>query len=834
MPRIKRFDEVDTDSDFEFEEVAAPVKKTMPTLSFRTATTEDSDSIAFESDHEKSQSLEHIIPPVPTAPKAALPPTAVPAKVLPAGVPPSSDFVKVKKALPAAVARHAGKAMQQQASPPPPPVKSSLPQSTLAVQAATSIAAPEKKTVEAAAAPPAFPTAAAPTERLPQPTPPSTAAAAPYTAAYAPRVDSVSYQSGSNATAQHHKDLEDNSGHESDDFVQQVLPVHPRQQQHRAVAVPAIQRSPVPGASQQWTNGSADLVDSSQVLAGPAETAADELLIRAQLRLEERRRLGSSAPRGGSRQPSPWRGGPPPSAGIASATPYQESVARLTSTPMSPLTSADPRVRRLQQENARLQDEVAFLGRENQKMRGVQSSTDASEAVRLQLTVDMLRKDLETKQVAFQRALDDAFAEKKEALRQAGEAAEQCESYQSSADQYKQLYSDKQREVEKVKTQLQALLYDVNTMEQRHRELEAEYNERIASEREKTERAMALVDDVKGQRDHLQFLNEQLRGEVTTAIEARRQAEGQAAAANDGARRDRADLEQRTEQLNQDVAQLRKALAEKERVLAGQLREAQQAQAVMQDRLKEQAEEQQREADRSRRTVEAMKEDQRRALQQERARRAEVEERLRRVEEEARTSQTRYAAAVGSEAESRVRKFREELQAERVAREAAEREAARLTAEIEELRDASDYYQRETQRVTANFGQSEQLREKAERQCVSLSHTLEDMMAQDDAHARQIEELQEALSAAQWGSAGVAGRGADADGMVGDLQQLSDENDRLTSECTRLAEERDHLIEENGKIAEELLRWKQEMRQYVTSQMRPPSPQSRRLNSNAH
>ncbi|KPI90354.1 hypothetical protein ABL78_0581 [Leptomonas seymouri] len=805
MPRIKRFDEVDTDSDHDFRE-EAPVRKPMPTLSFKTET-EETESIAFESDNEKSQHSEHSRAPAPPQP---------------------SNPAKTEKTPPPATTAYAVKAVHQQHTPSP--VHGSTSSTAVAAQAVGSASSAAK--MRGVVAAPTFPAAAAPAKG-PEPTQPIRvlkdasplpAASTASTGSYTPRVTS-----DRNRNTEHYHNDPENSEHESDDFVQQVLPVPRRQGQlQQPQPSPSAHRPPAPGVTQLCTSGSTDVAELSRVRSTPAETTTDELLIRAQLRLEERRRHGNSVHGAGSRQPSPWKGPPP-----VALTPYRDSAALQPNTLMPPLSSADPWVRRLQQENARLQDEVAFLGRENQKMRGVHGSADASEAVRLQLTVDMLRKELETKHVAFQRAVDDACAEKKEALRQAGEAMEQCESYQCSAEQYKQLYSEKQREVEKVKTQLQALLYDVNTMEQRHREVEAEFNEKIANEREKAERALALSEEIKGQREHLHFLNEQLRSEVTVAAEAKRQALDQAALANDAARRDRADSERRIEQLNEDIAQLRKALADRERVQSAQLREAQQAQAVLQDRLKEQAEEQQREADRSRRTVEAMKEEQKRVVQQERARRAETEERLRRVEEEARANQTRYAASVGAESESRVRKFREELQAERVSREAAEREALRLATEVEELREASEYYQRECQRMSVDFAQSEQLREKAERQCVSLSHTLEDLMTQEETHARQIEQLQEALSAGQWSSAGAAGRNAGVDGMMGDLRQLSDENDRLTSECTRLAEERDHLIEENGKIAEELLKWKREMRQYVASHVRSPSPQARRVKADA-
>lgn len=807
-PRVKRFDQVDSDSDFEFEEEAPA--KVMPTLSFKTATaTEDSDSIAFESDHDRPLHSEKVAatrknvasPPPPAAAAAAAPRTAAlaapqPARTLQAALKAASPVTPA----PVPVANAAVTA----AAPTTPP--------------ATSM--PERR--KPAAAAPVVPAATTPLERPSHPAPPSQPTPlarlggdnAPSPSA-APAYGAVRVSHLSTARSQD----DDEADRDSDEFVESVLPLRPRQA--------APQRPPIAAASQLWaTSGTVDTIDVPRLrTAAAADSAADELLIRAQLRLEERRRTNGASQRG-SRQPSPWRGAGPAS------SPRPSTGHAITTTAAA--SSVDPRIRRLQQENARLQDEVAFLGRENQKLRGVQTSADASEAVRLQLTVDMLRKELESKQLAFQRALDAAAAEKKEAQRQMGEAAEQCESYQSSADQYKQLYSDKQKEMEKVKTQLQALLYDVNAMEQHQRAMEAEYADKVASEREKAERAAALAEEVKGQRDHLQFLNTQLRNEVTAATEAKRQAADQAATASDAARRDRADYEQRVEQMGQDVAQLKKALADKERVHGVQLRELQQAQATLQDRLKEQAEEQQREAERARRTLEATKEDHRRATQQEKQRRGELEERLRRMEEEGRAVQSRLASSLSADAEARLRKLRDELQAERLARETAEREAARLATEVDQLHDSADYYRQESQRVSANFAQSEQLREKAERQCASLTHTLEDMMAQEERHAHEIEQLQETVAAAtQWGAGVAVGRGADVEGIVSDLQQLSDENDRLTSECTRLADERDNLIDENGRIAEELLKWKHEMRQYVTTHARSTSPQRGRLNSAA-
>ncbi|KAI5687810.1 hypothetical protein MNV84_06136 [Leishmania braziliensis] len=793
--RVKRFDEVDSDSDFEFHEELPP-KKVAPKLNAKTATTTDnSDSIAFETDHDCSQQSEKIVVPATLRQRASPPQAAHPAHSLAAAL---------KQALPVTTVKSASSP-----SPTPPSVTTVKPEATEQLPPQQQSSTPpaslskRKRSAAACAAAPAVPASSTPIAHSSCPslqTQPSPSAIPPYATPHAVRVG---------AALSHGDDEEDRA---SDEFVQHVLPLPPRQ-------AAAGQRQRASGTSQVWANSSSDVADASGLRVSAVDNATDELLVRAQLRLEERRRMSMTSQRGSCRL-SPWRGAAPP----ALKTQFGESEPRQSVNHILSTTSVDPRVRRLQQENTRLQDEVTFLSRENQKMRSVQSSADASEAVRLQLTVDMLRKELESKQLGFQRTLDATFAEMKEAQRQIGEAVEQCESCQSAADQYKQLYSNKQREMEKVKTQLQSLLYDVNAMEQHQRSMESEYADRVASEREKVERAVALTEEVKRQRDHLQFLNTQLRNEVTVAVEARRQAVEQAANAGDTARRDRADYEKRIAELNEDIAQFKKALTDKDLAQGVQLREAQQVQAVLQDRMKEQVEEQQHEVERCRRALEGVKEDHKRALQQEKMRRVEIEEQLRRIEEEGRSMQSRYTASLSAETKSRIHKLRDEIQAERLAREAADREVARLATEVEQLRDSVCYYQQECQRLSTNLAQSERLREKAERQCVSLTHTLEDMMAQEEAHAREIGQLQEAVTAATQRGAGVTvGCSTDSGGIVSDLQQLSDENDRLTSECTRLADERNTLIEENGRIAEELLKWKHEMRQYVTSHVRPTS-----------
>ncbi|KAG5497489.1 hypothetical protein JKF63_03752 [Porcisia hertigi] len=762
-PRVRRFDEVDSDSDVEVQ--AAQPRRAMPSLSFKTVSvTEDSESIAFESDCDSTQHSGMVIASAKNTQKDASSPTAHLSKSLPPAL---------KQASPAAVA----------SSTPP--------------------ASTTKKTVTNR-------TPAAEAQPLQQPTP-LAKSAGPLAISPSVTPDDSAAHISLVGPAQVQDDDDDDRA--SDEFIQHVLPIHP----HRTARGP---QPPAFGVSQKGENSGNGAVRASRLWPSAADDATDELLVRAQLRLEERRRKRTPS-QPGSFQLSPPRGVAP----LSVNTLFRQDTPRQMANHVSPTTSFDPRIRRLQQENTRLQDEVAFLGRENQKLRSMKCSADASEALRLQLTVDMLRKELESKQLRLQRTLDTTSAEVREAKRQIEDTMEQCEGYHSAADQYKQLYSDKQKELEKVKTQLQSLFYDVNAMEQHQRAVDSEYADQLASEREKAERAVALVEEVKRQRDQLQSLITQLRNEVSTAVEAKRQAVEQVTDAVNTARRNRAEYEQRIQQLNEDMVQLKKTLADQDRAQEIQLREAQQAQAALQERLKGYAEAQQREAERSRCTLEAAREDHRRVLQQEKMRRVEMEEQLRRMEEEGRAAQSRYTASLNAEAETRVRKLREEVQAERLAREAVEREVVRLTTEVEHLRESADYHQQETRRISNNFAQSEQLREKAERQCASLTHTLEDMMAQEEAHAREIEQLKGAVSsAAQGGSSIVAvGGGADVNDILIDLQQLSEENDRLTGECTRLAGERDVLIEENGRIAEELLKWKHEMRQCLTARTRPTS-----------
>lgn len=801
---VKRFDHVDTDSDFEVEDHNRPsTAKSLATLSFRTqltenvaktAATDDSDSIMFESEKEVSPVSEHLAskstnalqnPPVKSFRTPAIPPSpkSPPVRPIPTEAAATSHTLK----------SGVEKSMKLQTAPAKRDV--SPPQTAPAVAAIPT------------------PQAVPPPQNLSPYTKPPTAQPAPL-----PRDDATAYKSPPTSKQPAVQASRSDEDEHSDDFAQQILPLRPKH------FTDTSQRAIAPTSPGQQT---------TDYLPVAASSTSDEILVRAQLRLEERRRTGA-APQRSSRPISPRAPVTPPRGSPAfHFTGSNEGSRLLPDGTGAKQATMDSRIRRLQMENGRLQDELAFLGRENQKLRSVQANVDASEAMRLQLMVDMLRKELETKEVDHRRMLCCIQAERNDAVQQAAESVEQCETYIASAEQYKKLYSEKQKELEKVKTQLQSVMYDAEVLSQRQKTMEGDCAEQLVAERAKTERALTLVEELKKQRDNMQFLNTQLEKEAHAANEGKRLADDRAATANAAVSRAQAEYEQQLGALREDAKRYQKSLAEMERGLSAQIRDEQQLQISLQQRLNEATEELQREGERHRRGLESVREDGKRALQQERSRRAELEQQLRRGEEEWKVVQSRHSTTVTAEAESRVKKYREEANAERLARETLMRDAERQIENIEELRESLCFHQQEIKRLSTTLAQSERLREVAERQNAALKQTLEEMVAHEEAQQRDLDLLQEQVEQNR-GSLrnGVIPsdnwRGVPAS-MAEDLEQLSDENERLTNECIRLAGERDQLLEENGTIAEELLKWKSEMRSYVATQGRSPSPQRQRL-----
>lgn len=805
-PKVKQFTDVDTDSSDENDHVA---RRSLPSLSFKTekqdeggkATAslqmkssgdEDDSTILFESDEDTRSAVSP--PPKLSKTVSAVPPPPSAAKPQPQTALAPSPAAAAPKAAPAAAppaaAASAKKAPVKTVAPAPASTKKTkpAPPSTPQAPATPTVSTPSPQYLDVASPPPVLP----PPQAL---------------------------------------NTHDDDDDQSDGFAEEVLPrdAPPRQ---------ALPSQPTPRLSQPQPPQPQPAVRPTYPAAlrsPPRERAiapqpsdpVEDVLVRAQLRLEEKRRTETALA-------TPLRGRLP-SPRVSTGTPLR-AYSSTPRQPMLPVSSSamrdtqasqllpppgppqlDAKVRRLLQENNRLQEEVAFLSSENQKLRTVAGASDAAENMRLQLTVEMLRKELHGKEVDHQRSVADLHSRNGNLEKQMGELVEQAEGYASSAEQYRQLYGEKIKELEQLKSQFQSLMQEVNTIEQRQRSGEQQHQEGLAAEREKTHQALQLLADVKVQREHLQELNAQLESEVRTATEARQQAKEEARTAAEALRRNQETTDRRLAVYAQDTEKLKEALQEKERIHSAQLREEQRLRGGLQQRLNEADEEAKSEAERQRRLVEAARDDAARALQAERERRMEVEDKLRRAEADGKAAVQRVAESVQSEQEQRIKRMRDEIAQERQLREGAQREADRLARENVTLHESLQYYQQECQALADSFTHSEQLREKAEQQCAAATSTLEDLMAHDEQQSKAVDDLQHALDEAQSELEQLLGRGHQAGTAIYDLQQLSDENERLTGECVRIAGERDALIEENGKIAEELLKWKNEMRQFVAS-----------------
>lgn len=717
----------------------------------------------------------------------------------------------------------------------------------------------------------------------PQPSPPGTALTTVYSVSKHPS-DSLPRKKDGGSEAEEDS-VDQSSGAE---FAESILPTgkdrRPRddhtQQPQPTNATPLHGDSHGAERSAVWADSA---VGSPPVMA--RGDPSDELLIRARLRLEEKRRteavaavahrtttpnhrsggVGASAGSNGLLQ-SGSRGGltsggahphvsypahadpvplvfehsrtaSPASIGRSGgyATPRGGAVGfRGDSVGAAPHT-VEAKLRRLTMENTRLQEEVTFLNRENQKLRSVAGSADSTESVKMQLTVDVLRRELHAKELEHQSALRDQDEAKASLVRQVAELQDQNESYSATASQYRGLYEEKLKEVEQLKVQFQRLLQDVSSVEQRQGNDTQQHQAELALEREKTEKLLYLVEDLKRQRQHLHELNQQLQLELVGVKEEKSRLKDGLEAAEERFRQARAANEQTVHALQQDVARLRDSISEKDRSYTVQLREEQRMHANLQERLSDAVAEGKQEAERHRRAMEAIREDHKKALQAERERRSAVEEKLKRTEADSKASFASFKETVLAEHERKVKQLRDEAAAARQEADAARADAERLATELEREHESFHYLLDQQKTLASDFAHSEEMRDKAERQCGALTATLQDMMQNDEEQTRRmaqlegtVAELQQRLALTPYAGSATADvlgdvrTGAAATSLAAQVQLLSSENERLTNECVRLASERDTLVDDNGKIAEELLKWKNEMRKSLSAQLKQP------------
>lgn len=484
-----------------------------------------------------------------------------------------------------------------------------------------------------------------------------------------------------------------------------------------------------------------------------------------------------------------------------------------------PPRGGDVTMKRVESENNRLQEEIQFLRQENQKLRAATSTADNAENMRIQLTVDMLRRQVLEKERDLQREQLERQSETEELRRQVEEHVDQAESYAASSAQYKSLYESKTKELEEHKKQLQGLLQDVQTVEQKQRALEAKHREQLVMEQDKYNRTAALLDESKAQRDHLQQLCDQIQKEALDLSEERRQLRNEIQNGKEYQLKVEAAHRRSMETLESDVDKLQKQLAEKERGHAAQLRDQQRVQDSLQKRLDDQSREAERELAHLRTLMDKSREEANKVTDNEKRLRLAAEDKLREALSDFKIELRQQQEALQDDHEKRMKRAREDLRRERDVREELALNYESMCEELRQCADSLSYYQSECQSLSAAVTESEALRQEAEAKSNELSSALEELMLHDDMNNSANRELQAGLNAAQEELATIRLRCGSTDSVIADMQRLTNENERLTSECIRLKEARESLTEENGLIANELLRWKNEMRDLLSAQM---------------
>lgn len=535
--------------------------------------------------------------------------------------------------------------------------------------------------------------------------------------------------------------------------------------------------------------------------------SSNDLLVKARLRLEEKRRSDMfSTPNQGQKSRV---SAPDTSEVFFTQSPRSQPVVSTSST--------DGVMRRLAAENNRLHDEVAFLTRENNRYRSSTKHIDSTDQMKLQITVEMMKKELCEKEESFLEALQNLAAERDGMVCQLQESIEQSEGYAAAAAQYEKLYNEKIKDLQSLSSKYQVLRQEMDLCEGKRRATEKNQMERLEIEISKAEKYKDLLDDAKEQRCHVQQLCVQLQQEVENLTRRNRELQEVAANAHELTRKSKAECEDKVAALHREIETLKDIGSQRQSTHAAELREERRLYDVLQQSLKRLSEESKDEVNSLRKSMDELREEHKHALREERQKRLEVEGKLQRLElSSQRTTKIDGGASskvLVEDLEQRLRTYRDDLADAKRQREDAIRKADQLKEEVISLKDTLSYYQDELQALTNSFEKSEEAREEAERQNKVLSSTIEDFIHNDEIQSEKIEQLQEELR--QYRSL----RSAPEKNISTEIEThiLAAENERLTEECNRLAVERGNLIEENGKIAAELLNWKNEMRHFAST-----------------
>lgn len=606
-----------------------------------------------------------------------------------------------------------------------------------------------------------------------------------------------------------------------------------QQQYGRGASSGMVEEAPKPSYSAQLPHPQATPLRAQRERSDRMDTNVDELLARAQQRLRERQyNTNHSQPAARAQSPNVRMGTPLRTVASPGGAQRYGSVGRAPATPSAGALVAPPllppdfsKESRAQKETQRLSDEVAFLASENNRLRNHPASfvTAASsvEITKLEVQLEVAKKQCRDVEVEAQRTRRVLEEQLRDVSEHRNALQEEIASCLKSVAQFEQMSRDKDSQLLQEQAMNMRIKNDLAEAQQEVGRYRDDLNRVSIEWSSKVDRNLALLEDMKRQRNHLTELNDKLSRDKDSAVAERKKLFDDLRQAVAERNREKDQAAEEVNALKRDVERYRSMLQEKERVLGAQLSEERKAKEALHAKLLEV----EGSISKGHKSLDvqlrAQQDEHRHVAQrlQDQLHSADADLRLARQEAE------ELRALVGTRAErdrfeqqqaydDHVFRLRKELDDTLVALRSAE--GARDLA----VRDA-ERYREELKSASTIVGQWKSAKEKVEAQNHQLTTTITLLMSSDDGHSDQKEQLRGQLDAQDAEIRQLQAELEQTYELEQRLRELMEENERLSRECDRLSDERDELVDENGKMATEVLKWRDEVKDMLLRNNKP-------------
>lgn len=530
-------------------------------------------------------------------------------------------------------------------------------------------------------------------------------------------------------------------------------------------------------------------------------------------------------------------------------------ASRSPAPPPPPDPALTHAVRRLTAENKRLVDEVNYLTKENRRYRSAAAATSTpstsllvpplssqsgeatssemsiTDQVKLQMTVEMLKRELLEREENFFISTQNLVAERASLLQQLQECIEQTEGQGAAAVQYEKLYTEKVKDLNSLTRKYEVLRREVDCFDKKRTQMEKSNADRLLVEKSRADKFYELLEDAKNQREHLQERVLQLQQEAERSARRCRELEDGISSAEEDTRKVKSEMDGKLESARREIEVLKDVQAQRQMTYSAELREERRMYDVLQQSMKRLSQESTSRMESLRRDMERQRDEQIQLLREERQKRLDAESKVQRLELALERAPVAVPAPnavsmpVIGELEQQLQKSREELGDARRERDDARKKWESSFQEMEALQGTLEYLRDETKSLHAELGESSARQMEIEAQNRLLASTIKELAANEEHLVAQNKELKETLKGVcpmptqtgkSIGRGGAGGRGPPLSSFLSSggvhISTFISENERLTDECTRLATERNHLQEENERLAEEFLNWKTEIR----------------------